>query len=183
MRGLLLPVVVAASLAGIARFDVDAAQEVTADTRILAAATYVALGFGGEGGFVSDVDAGKTMDVSQEDRAALTEIRKQFEKWHRYVLTSFPDRAELLIAVRAGRSGHVGGRSAIGGRPPGTGLIGIDGGGSSSPDDMLTVYARTPGSNNRSLSLVWRRALPNGLSGPQAPLFEQFRSAVEAAAK
>ena len=119
MRRLLVALGVAALLAWLPWFDVDAAQEVTGDTRILATATYVALGFGGEGGFVSDVDAGKTMGVSQEDRAALTEIRKQFEKWHRYVLTNFPERAELLIAVRAGKSGHVGGRTAIGGSPPG----------------------------------------------------------------
>jgi hypothetical protein len=183
VRRLLVAVVVGASLAWLPAGSLDARQEVTSDTRLLAAATYVAIGFGAGGGFVSDADAVKSMDVTQEDRAALVAIRQQFEKWHRYTLTSFPERAELLIAVRTGRLGHAGGRAAVGGRPPGTGVKGLDAGGSSSPDDMLSVYSRTSAGNPRSLALVWRKAMPGGLSGSPAPLFDQFRLAVDAASK
>jgi hypothetical protein len=182
MRRVLVAGAVAASLAWLPWGNVNAGQKVTADTRLLAAATYVAIGFSGGSGFVSDADAGKSMDVSQEDRAALLAIRKQFEKWHRYVLTNFPDRADLLVTIRAGRLGHAGGQTPVGGRPPGTGVNGFDAG-VSSPDDMLSVYSRTSASNPRSLALVWRRAIPNGLSGSPAPLFEEFRSAVDAASK
>jgi len=182
MRRLPAAVIIAASFAWLPWVDVNAGQEATSDARLLAAATYVAIGFGAGNGFVSDVEAGKSMDVSQEDRAALVSIRKQFEKWRRYVLTSFPERADLLVAIRAGRLGHVGGRTAVGGRPPGTGVRGFDAGGSS-PDDMLSVYSRTSASNPRSLALVWRRAIPDGLSGSPAPLFQELRSAVEAASK
>ena len=181
MRRWLAAVAVSASLFGLPWLNLDAAQEVTGDTRVLAAATYVALGFGGGGGFISDVDAGKTAEVSQEDRTALTDIRKQFEKWHRYTLTNFPEQAELLVAVRVGRRGTVGGSTAVGGRPPGTGLQRADAGVQSPDDDMLTVYATAGG--RRSRTMVWQRAIPNGLSGSPAPLFEEFRIAVEAAAK
>ena len=183
-RSLVAPVVVAAaSLGWFSGSGLDAAQDVTGDTRLLAVATYVAIGFDAGGGFVADVDAGKTMGVSQEDRAALVAVRTQFEKWHRYVLTDFPDRADLLVAVRTGRRGHVGGQVAVGGSPPGTGMKGTDAGVSSPDDDMLSVYASTPAGSRRTRSLVWRRALPEGLSGASAPLFEQFRASVEAAAK
>jgi hypothetical protein len=179
MRRSLAAVLVAASVAWLPSFNLGAAQEVTGDTRILANATYVAIGFGaGGGGFVSDAESGKSMDVSQEDRAALVAIRKQFETWHRYVLTSFPKNAELLVTVRTGRQGHVAGRTAVGGPP--SGLTGGGAGASSPPDDMLCVYTSVGG---KARAMVWQRALPNGLSGSPAPLFEQFRSAVDAAAK
>ena len=183
MRTLRVTLVVAMSVAWLPCLNQVAAQTVTGDTRLLAAATYVAFGFGGAGGFVSDVDAAKTMDVSQEDRSALTEIRKQFEKWHRYTLTNFPEHAELLVTVRVGRRGAVGARAPIGGRPPGTGVQGVDAGVSSPDDDMLTVYTSTTAGSRRSLSMVWQRAMPNGLTGSPAPLFAEFRSAVEAASK
>jgi hypothetical protein len=178
-----LAVIVVASLAWFSWFGVDAAQEVTGDTRLLAVATYVAIGFDGGGGFTADVDAGKALGVSQEDRAALVSIRAQFEKWHRYVLTDFPDRADLLVAVRTGRRGHVGGQTVVGGRPPGTGLKAADAGVSSTDDDMLSVYTNTPAGGRRTRALVWRRVLSEGLAGSSAPLFEQFRAAVEAAAR
>jgi hypothetical protein len=34
----------------------------------------------------------------------------------------------------------------------------------------------------KARAMVWQRALPNGLPGSPAPLFKEFRSAVEAAA-
>jgi hypothetical protein len=180
MRRSLVAVLVAASFTWLPWFNRGAAQEVTGDTRILANATYVAIGFGAGGvGFVSDAEAGKSLDVSQEDRTALVAIRKQFETWNRYVLTTFPKSAELLITVRTGRRGAVSGRTAVGGPASGTGLNGI-GAGASSPDDMLCVYTSVGG---KARAMVWQRALPNGLSGTPAPLFEEFRSAVEAAAK
>ena len=181
MRRWLVAVAVAVPLVGLPWFNLDAAQEVTGDTRVLAAATYVAFGFGGGGGFVSDADAGKTADVSQEDRIALTAIRTQFEKWHRYTLTNFPENAELLVTVRVGRRGTAGGGTAVGGRPPGTGLQRTDAGVQAPDDDMLTVYSTAGG--RRSRSMVWQRAIPNGLSGSPAPLFEEFRMAVEAASR
>jgi hypothetical protein len=178
MRKLLVAVLVVASLAWLPSFNLGAAQKVTGDTSIMANATYVAIGFGVGSGFVSDAEAGKSMDVSQEDRAALVAIRKQFETWNRYVLTSFPKNAELLVTVRTGRQGHMSGRTAVGGPP--SGLTGGGAGASSPPDDMLCVYTSAGG---KARAKVWQRALPNGLSGSPAPLFEEFRLAVEAAAK
>lgn len=179
MRRLLAPVVLVAALAPVAWLSGDASQDVTGDTRLMAVATYVAFGFGGDSGFVSEAESGKTTGVSQEDKDALVRIRTQFEKWHRYVLINFPDQADLLVSVRVGRRGRVGGQVPVGGRPPGTGLQRTDAGASSPDEDMMTVHAV----RGRARSMVWRRAIPNGLSGSPAPLFEEFRAAVEAASK
>ena len=176
MRRWLVASIVAASLAWLPSFNPVAAQEVTADS-FLVRAKYIAIGYGWSGGrFLTEVEDQKTMDVSKADRAALAEVRTQFEQWHRYVLTSFPEQAELLITVRAGRRGSVDGRTTIGGRQPATGF----GGQVSSPDDMLSVYT-TAGGGGRLL--IWQKQLSKGLSGSPVPLFEQFRSAVETASK
>jgi hypothetical protein len=179
VRRSLVAVLVAASFAWPSWSDLGAAQEVTGDTSIMANATYVAIGFGVGGGFVSDAEAGKLPSVSREDRAALVAIRKQFETWHRYVLTDFPKNAELLVTVRTGRRGSMGGGTAVNGPASGAGLNGI-GAGVSSPDDMLCVYTSAGG---KARAMVWQRSRPNGLSGSPAPLFEELRLAVEAAAK
>jgi hypothetical protein len=184
MRRWLVLVIVLAALASVAAFTVDARQEVTGDLRLMAVASYVAFGLGGDGGFVSEADLGKASGVTQEDKDALVRIRTQFEKWHRYVSTNFPDRADLLVVVRTGRRGRVGGQAPVGGRPAGSGARGVSMGGASSPDDMLLVYTNAPAAGGRrTQALVWQRALPDGLAGASAPLFEQLRAAIEAASK
>ena len=182
MRRALVAIVVAVSMAWLLGTRAGAAQEVTGDTRLLATATYVAIGFGGGGGgFISDVDSGKAVGVSQEDRTALVEVRKQFEKWHRYVVTNFPDQADVLVTVRVGRRGSVTGSVPVGGRPPGTGLQRGGAGVGSPDDDMLCAYTNATMGGRKRLTLVWQRASPNGLSGNPAPLFQEFRLAIDAA--
>ena len=68
MRTLLVTLVVAMSVAWLPCLNQVAAQTVTGDTRLLAAATYVAFGFGGAGGFVSDVDAVREIPMGGRSR-------------------------------------------------------------------------------------------------------------------
>ena len=65
-----------------------------------------------------------------------------------------PGRAEMLIAIRKGRHGSVGGVSF------------------SSPDDMLEAFDASSG------NLIWRATKPNGLFGEVPPLFEALRAEV-----
>jgi hypothetical protein len=175
MRRLLVASIVAVSVGWLPAFLPVAAQEAAAD-RFLASAKYVALGYGQGDRFVSEPDAQKSMYLSQEDRAALATIRQQFEKWQRYVLTDFPDHADLLIAVQAGRRGSVVGRAPIGVRQSTSG-VGVQ---VSTGDDVLAVYSVAGG---RVGPLVWRKQQSKGLIGSSAPLFEAFRTAVEASSK
>jgi len=58
-------------------------------------------------------------DILREEREALQRIRTAIEAWDKYEIVDRPGRAEMLIAIRKGRHGSVGGVSF------------------SSPDDML----------------------------------------------
>jgi len=175
MHKLLVASVVAASLAWLPSLSRVAAQEATADG-FFASAKYVALGYGRGDRFVSEIDAEKSKDLSNAEKVAFTEIRKQIEDWHRFVLTSFPEAADLLIAVRVGKRAELVGSVPIGGRQP----TGVGGQAQSSTDDYLYVYQVTRG---RVGPQIWEKHLSKGLSGSPAPLFEALRIAVEAASK
>lgn len=175
MRRLLMASIVVGLVAWLGPFDSVLAQQESADS-FLARAKYVALGYDSGESFVSEGDAQRRLMLSAEDRAALVAIRKQFEKWQRYVLTQFPEQADLLVSVHVGRRVSVIGRTGIGGSqsPKGFGIQ------LSTPDDVLSVYATAGG---RGRALVWRKQMPKGLTGVPAPLFERLRASVEAAGK
>jgi hypothetical protein len=48
------------------------------------------------------------------------------------------------------------------------------------PDDMLTIYMG-PGDGTPQHSQLWRHTQADGLQDPNMPLFQQIRSAVDAA--
>jgi hypothetical protein len=145
-------------------------------------AQYVALGYDLGDRFLSESDAiGDPDRVTPEDRKALREVRDLLEKWDRYVVTRRPGDAQLLIAVRAGRRGRVGGSVYIGGGGTRPGPLG----GSSafelsSRGDVLSVYEGSGGGLGVPL---WRGQRRDGFSGPSPTLIEQFRTEVEGAAK
>jgi hypothetical protein len=147
-------------------------------------AQYVALGIDlGDRVLAAEELIGEAWRATPRERQALAEIRQRLEGWERYVVVNRRAEAELLLVVRQGRRGSIGGSVRIG-----VGLGGApapDGGGGqrgyggalSSRDDMLAVYD-TGGSPSTPL---WRMQEADGLSG-KIPLFEAFRADVERAA-
>jgi hypothetical protein len=145
-------------------------------------ARYVALGYDLGDRFLSESDAiGDPDRVTSEDRKALQGVRDLLDKWDRYVVTRRPGDAQLLIAVRAGRRGRVGGSIYIGGGGTRPGPLG----GSSAVEmssrgDVLSIYEGSGGGLGPPL---WRGQRSDGFSGPSPTLIEQFKAEVEAAAK
>ncbi len=153
----------------------------------LAQARYVALGYDVGSRFVGEREAlQRPDDVFPEDRRALDAIRDRLETWGRYVVTTHPADADLLIAVRAGRLVRVGGGVQIGtGGAPGRSAPGFATGPSfgaevSSPSDMLTIYEAVGG---RPGAALWQVRRNGGLSGSPPRLFEEFQADVERSAK
>ena len=145
-------------------------------------ARYVALGYDLGDRFLSESDAiGDPDRVTPEDRKALQDVHDLLDKWDRFVVTRRPGDAELLIAVRAGRRGRVGGSVYIGGggtRPgPSGGSSAVE---MSSRGDVLSVYEASGGGLRAPL---WRGQRRDGFSGPSPTLMEQFKAEVEGAAK
>jgi hypothetical protein len=176
MRGLCVAAVVTASFVAQAFLHDVAAQGSAADIKLMAVATYVALGYDTGGRFVSEFDPQFTRDATPEDRRAYEEVRKLLERWRRFVIVDRPGDAELLIGVRAGRFLTVEGTARPGAPPPAGSIAPSAGVEVSSPHDMLTV-------RGRSGSILWRQRMQGGFSDPEVPLFERLRSAVDAAAK
>jgi plasmid stabilization system protein ParE len=151
----------------------------------LAQARYVALAYDLGDGMLSETEAlAKPARILPENREALHSVRSLIEKWGRYVITTRPAQAELLIAVRTGRSVSAEAGVRIGGRRPGPGVAGSSattgssyGVEASSGDDMLSVYDGSGG------PLLWREQRPGGFSGSAPSLFEDFKADVERAAK
>src|SRR5258708_1531057 len=103
---------------------------------LLERARYVALRYDVGDGFVSaDQISRVASDAVPEERAALEAIRKDIEKGGRYSVTTPPEQAEILIAVRIGR------RAAL---EVGTGTSN-PGGGRSGPAGSRIVSSRTIG--------------------------------------
>jgi hypothetical protein len=151
------------------------------DARVLQA-QYVALGYDLGDRFLSESDAiGDADRVTPEDRKALRDVREVLEKWDRYVVTTRPGHAQLLIAVRAGRRGRVGGSVYVGGGGTRPGPVGGSSGVElSSRGDVLSVYEASRGGLGTPL---WRGQRRDGFSGPSPTLIEQFEAEVEGAAK
>jgi hypothetical protein len=156
----------------------------------IAQARYVALGYDLGDRFTSETEAIANPDVLPEERRALVAIADEIRRWGRYVVTVHPRDAELLIAVRIGRRGSIGGGIGVGtpqgGSPvPGgpIGGVGSRGGGRinaelSSNADMLSVYDSAGGGAS---SPLWRVQRDGGLQGEPPRLFQEFRADVDRA--
>src|SRR5258707_405560 len=84
---------------------------------LLERARYLALGYDVGDGFVSAAQiSAVAADTLTEERQALEAIRRDIEKWGRYIVTERPEQAEILIAVRVGRRGTL--EVGIGGNNP-----------------------------------------------------------------
>ena len=149
---------------------------------------YVALGIDlGDRIVAGEALTGEAWRATAREREALEAIRQRLESWDRYVVVNRLADAQLLLVVRQGRRASIGGGGgdgvATGGGDQPTYGRGVSpkqpaqGGGFSSPDDMLAAY-EVGGSPSLPL---WRSLASNGLSG-KIPLFEAFRADVERAA-
>ena len=153
-------------------------------------ARYVALGYETAQGFVAETDfaAFSSASVQPDDRQALANIYEALRKWNRYVVTVFPQDADMLIAVRTGRRASAyGGVRIDAGRidPGGTRRSGpsigpVVGAEAGPADDYLAVYQANEG---REAAQLWVRTQDDGLAGKNPPLFQSFKDEVESAAK
>jgi hypothetical protein len=145
----------------------------------LAHARYVALGYDtGVDRFVSEAElAGHGDEVSPGDYNALSTVRELIERTERYIITTRPDEAQLLIAVRTGRRA-VANAGAGGFGTGGESRARTFGGELSSSDDMLSVYESSGG---RQGALLWREKQASGRPGFPQRLFEQFAADVRIA--
>jgi hypothetical protein len=122
-----------------------------------------------------------------EDRQAIGDVYNALYDWHRYVITTQRDQADLIFVVRKGRLAQtdVGVQAGTGplgapGRPagrPGLGTGVSVGGEVGPPDDLLEVYMPNP--KEARGTLLWQRTLADGLSSPDVPLFKQLKDEVE----
>lgn len=136
----------------------------------LARARYVALGYDAGDRFVGENEVvGAADDVLPEEYAALGAVRDMIEQSDRYVITTRPEQAEILIAVRTGRRGTVSARTGLGSRRASSGHA--FGGEISSPESMLSVYECSGG---RPGTLLWREKQDAGRPGFPHRLFEQL---------
>jgi hypothetical protein len=149
---------------------------------LITRARYVALGYDtGENRFVSELQAIGNPDlVLPADLAALQNLREQLEAWGQYVVTTKPQDAELLFAVRTGRRAAIGGGVRAGGVGGG-----LQSGGPvaraelSSADDMLSIYESSGGQMG---ALLWRQRQEAGRGYP-GQMFQELKQGVEAAPK
>ena len=151
-------------------------------------ARYVALGYDVGTGFLSAHElALAPAHTLTEERQAIEAIRKDLEKWGKYVVTLHPEDADLLIAVRVGRRAAL----EIGTRRGGPGPGELSQGRttrersygtevSSSRGDMVEVYEASGG---RPGMLLWRGAEQDGLSGTPPRLYKAFRDETERKSK
>jgi hypothetical protein len=156
---------------------------------LLERARYVALGYDVGDGFVS-ADQISTVAAATlpEERRAVEAIRSDLEKWGHYVVTTRPEQAEILIAVRIGRRASL----EVGARRGGAGSNRDGGGGSrtgssrtigvqlSSNEDRVDVYEAVGG---RPGIRLWSSAEDGGLTGSPPRLYKSFREEIEAAVK
>jgi hypothetical protein len=161
-------------------------------TRVLALlerARYVALGYDVGDGFVSAAQISTVAaDTLTEERQAVEAIRRDLEKWGKYIVTEHPEQAEILIAVRVGRRATlevgVGGNNPDGRRagPGGNRVVSSRsiGGQLSSNEDRIAIYEAV---NGRPGIQLWSAAETGGLAGSPPRLYKSFRDEIEAAAK
>jgi hypothetical protein len=114
-----------------------------------------------------------------QDASAERAVRDGLMRWGRYTVVYSPQQADFIIGIRAARNSNSPGVK-VGRRPDGS-TVWAPGVGSEigPPDDMLSVYSPTNGTNSAAF---WRRTKKYGLSGP-LPLLQAFRKDVEESAK
>ena len=160
---------------------------------VLERARYVALGYDLGDGFVSAdrVDLVSASTIEGE-RRAIEAIRRDLEKWSRYIVTDRPEQADILIMVRRRPARVDGGRQRreqrIGQfrrqpwrerRKPGR----------LQPDDRRAAFVerrqgrRLRGGQRTSGDPPWSGAAVGGLAGAPPRLYKSFREEVEAATK
>jgi hypothetical protein len=158
----------------------------------LGQATYVALGYETTSGFVSENDL-DARSILPQDREALDNVRQALKKWKKYIITTNPDVAEILIAVRSGRVASADGgvrvhRGSIGTTTLG-GIVGAEAGPTA---DYLAVYdadhsgrsTEKPdsvfeGNHTQEGPVLWRGTEEGGLSGSDPSLFELLKKDVD----
>jgi len=133
--------------------------------------------------------AGQEFDPSliPEDRQAIADVYKALYDWHRYVITTRRDQADLIFVVRKGRlaEGRVGVLVSTGpqrgpqpaGAPGPSHGVGV-GGEVGPPDDFLEVYSSNANDGSHG-TLLWERTLADGLDHPELTLFKQLKDEVE----
>ena len=160
---------------------------------LLERAHYVAFGYDLGDGVVStsqiSIVAGNTLI---EERRVMDAIRRDIEKWGRYVATDRPEDADILVVVRLSRRASVEvGSAPIGGSGASSRSRGEGGGGRtvssrsigaqiSSGGDRLVVYESVHGRPGISL---WSSSETDGLAGSPPRLYKSFREDVEAATR
>lgn len=123
-----------------------------------------------------------------EDRRAIADMEQAVRDWNRYVLTSQASDAELVFILRTGRVASATLGASVGsptvpamGSPAGqhqtSGLGGSVRGGAGPADDYLEVRVRMP--DGQLSAPIWQRTLADGLEGPDLPLFQQLKKAIE----
>ena len=156
---------------------------------LLERARYVALGYDVGDGFVSAAQiSAVAADTLTEERQALEAIRRDIEKWGRYIVTDRPEQAEILIAVRAGRRAAL----EVGTRTGNPGASRGETGDSrsvsnrtirgqlSSNEDRVEVFEAVRG---RPGMRLWSAATADGLAGSPPRLYKALREEIEASAK
>lgn len=154
----------------------------------IAQARSVALGYDLGDRFVSDSASAAEPSVGPAERRALQAVREELRRWGRYTVVARPEEADLLVAIRLGRSagsfGGIGGGVSTGGGGlggPFDGAGGVRRGSSyntdtATVDDMLAVYDGAGGKVGKRL---WRKSKRDGLTGDTPALVVQFRADVE----
>jgi hypothetical protein len=135
-------------------------------------------------------------DLYPEDRQAIQDVVGALRDWGRYVVTAKREEADLVFVVRKGRqvSSNVGlgGSSNPQGSLPG-GVQGSSVPGRNTrardqieagaevgpPDDLLQICMLDPGS--KLSGPLWLRSKKDGLDGPEIPLLQQFKTALDRA--
>ena len=133
------------------------------------------------------LDDGKFADpnVSPEDRQAVTNVTHAIESWGQYKIAARRSEADLVIAVRKGRTasayggGHVGIHTSPTGGPPTTEGGPITGGETGPKEDLLWVFALNPGGT--LAGPYWKSAQDHGLETPTLALLQQFKKAISEA--
>jgi len=131
-------------------------------------------------------------DLDREDRRAIQDVIGALHDWGRYVVTVKREEAELVFVVRKGRvvEGNVGfgGNASPQGGPLGTQAPGrnprvrdqIGAGAEVGPsDDLLQICTLEP--DGKLSGPLWHRSKKDGLDGPDIPLLQQFKTALDRA--
>lgn len=156
--------------------------------------------------YVEAVD-GRQFDPNlyPEDREAIADVQDALADWHRYVLTTEREHADLVIVVRKGRAAEAGVGLSPRGVPDsgrvGVGTGGAQGSGQGSGQGRTSMPMSVPGvettaeagpaedffevcqldTDGKLSSPLWERGMPDGLDAPRVLLFQQFREAVDKA--